>query len=128
MCSKHVPKDSKDFGLECTKSRPKYQEVIVEYESDVSRLKKEAAAFAAQHYGEEGVKNADFFVIANATLLTMEAGNVKSDVLRDAVLVTRGGEIEAIVGVHDAVFPYGATVIDVEGGQSRTLPCLTMQV
>ena len=58
----------------------------------------------------------------------METGNVKSDVLRDAVLVTRGGEIEAIVGVHDAVFPYGATVIDVEGGQSRTDLQLAVQV
>ena len=116
VCSKAAQKDTKNFGLACTKTYPKYQEVVVEYESDISRLKKEARAFAAKQYGDEAVANADFFVIANATLLTMETVNVKDDILRDAVLVSRGGEIEAIVGVHDAVIPYGATIIDAQGG------------
>ena len=93
--------------------------MFVEYPSDISRLKKEAAAFAAERYGEEGAANADFFVIANATLLTMETGHVQPDLIHDAVLVTRGGEIEAIVGVHDFVAPYGATVLDAEGGTYR---------
>ena len=96
-----------------------FQEVFVEYPSDIGRLKKEAAAFAAERYGEEGAANADFFVIANATLVTMETGHVQSDLLHDAVLVTRGGEIEAIVGVHDFVAPYGATILDAEGGTYR---------
>lgn len=96
-----------------------FQEVLVEYVSDIGRLKQEAAASAASRYGEEGAANADFFVIANATLLTMENGNVQSDLLHDAVLVTRGGEIEAIVGVHDFVAPYGATVLDAQGGTCR---------
>ncbi|KAL1947302.1 hypothetical protein VTO73DRAFT_14263 [Trametes versicolor] len=115
-CSKAVKKDTHTFGTECTKTLPNFQEVIVEYPSDVHRLKKEAAAFAAEKYGEDAAPNANFFVIANATLVTMETGDLKSDVLRDAVLVTRNGEIEAIVGVHDAVIPYGATVLDAQGG------------
>ncbi|KAI0737876.1 hypothetical protein C8Q80DRAFT_1275924 [Daedaleopsis nitida] len=115
-CSETVQKDPDTLGIECTKSYTEWQEVDVEYESDISRLKREAAALSASRFGEEGLKNADFFIIANATLVTMETGDLKSDVLHDAVLVTRGGEIEAIVGVHDAVFPYGATVFDAEGG------------
>lgn len=117
VCSKAAQEDPRTLGIACTKTYPKYQEVIVEYESDVSRLKREARAFAAKKYGEDAVENADFFVIANATLLTMETGNIKGDVLRDAVLVARGGEIEAIVGVRDAVIPYGTTVIDAQGGR-----------
>lgn len=116
VCSKAAQEDTNTFGISCTKKLPKFQEVFVEYPSDIARLKREAAAFAAEKYGEEGRPHADFLVIANATLLTMETGDLKSDVLRDAVLVTRNGEIEAIVGVHDAVLPYGATVLDAEGG------------
>lgn len=40
-----------------------------------------------------------------ATLLTMESGNLYRDILHDAVLVTRGGSIEAIVGREDLVLP-----------------------
>ncbi|OSD02024.1 hypothetical protein PYCCODRAFT_1435709 [Trametes coccinea BRFM310] len=115
-CAKAARRDTNTFGIECTKKLPKFQEVVVEYASDVARLKEEAAAFAAEKYGDTAKENADFFVIANATLVTMETGDLKADILRDAVLVTRNGEIEAIVGVHDAVIPYGATVLDVEGG------------
>ncbi|CDO68900.1 hypothetical protein BN946_scf185000.g43 [Trametes cinnabarina] len=116
VCTKEALRDTTTFGIECTKKHPKFQEIVVEYPSDVSRLKVEAATFAAEKFGEEARENASFFVIANATLVTMETGDLKADILRDAVLVTRNGEIEAIVGVHDAVIPYGATVLDVEGG------------
>ncbi|KAI0637449.1 hypothetical protein C8Q77DRAFT_1155282 [Trametes polyzona] len=115
-CSKAAGRDTTTFGIECAKRFPKYQELVVEYPSDVHRLKKEAAAFSEEKYGEEAAPHADFFVIANATLLTMETGDLKTDVLHDAVLVTRNGEIEAIVGVHDVAIPYGATVLDAQGG------------
>ena len=87
----------------------------MEYETDVSRLKQEASALhdAAD---EEARTNADFLVFTNATLLTMQSGNLHQDVLHDAVLVTRAGSIEAIVGIEDGVIPYGATVIDAQGG------------
>ncbi|KAI0831687.1 hypothetical protein BC628DRAFT_1310437 [Trametes gibbosa] len=115
-CAKAAKRDPNTLGIQCTKKAPSFQEVIVEYPSDVYRLRKDAAAFATQKYGENAAPDANFFVIANATLVTMETGNAKSDVLRDAVLVTRDGEIEAIVGVHDAIIPYGATVLDAQGG------------
>ena len=47
--------------------------------------------------------NANFFVFANATLLMFDTDKLSSDILYDEVLVTRGGEIEAIIGAHDAV-------------------------
>nr|VWO98440.1 Cytochrome P450 monooxygenase AKT7 (EC (AK-toxin biosynthesis protein 7) [Ganoderma boninense] len=120
VCAKAAQKDKVNFGIECTKSHPKYQEVVVEYASDIARLKEEAAAFAEAEYGKSAVEDAnsgaDFFVFANATLLTMSTGNIHNDILHDAVLVTRNGQIEAIAGVHDYVIPYGATVLDAEGG------------
>ncbi|THG95346.1 hypothetical protein EW026_g6293 [Hermanssonia centrifuga] len=64
----------------------------------------------------DGKKLFWFLVIANATLLTMESGNLHNDVLRDAIIVTRAGEIEAIVGANEAVIPYGATILDAAGG------------
>ena len=64
-------------------------------------------------------------MFSNATLLTFDTGALKSDILHDAVLVTRAGEIEAIAGVHDVVIPYGATVLDVQGGdECLRLLCL----
>ncbi|KAI0648336.1 hypothetical protein C8Q79DRAFT_1008671 [Trametes meyenii] len=116
VCANAVKQDTTTFGIACMKKLPEFQEVVVEYPGDVKRLKEEAANFAAAKYGEEAGPHAEFFVIANATLITFETGNPKADILRDAVLVTRNGEIEAIVGVHDAVIPYGATVLDAEGG------------
>ncbi|KAI0329892.1 hypothetical protein GY45DRAFT_1324512 [Cubamyces sp. BRFM 1775] len=115
-CSNAAKQDTTTFGIACTKSLAKFQEVVVEYPSDIARLKKDAATFLTEKYGEDANPHANFFVIANATLVTMETGNLESDVLRDAVLVTRDGQIEAIVGVHDAVIPYGASVLDVQGG------------
>ncbi len=55
---------------------------------------------------------------AHASLVTLSTGNIHNDILHDAVLVTRNGQIEAIAGVHGYVIPYGATVLDAEGGQS----------
>lgn len=51
----------------------------------------------------------------------METGDLRSDVYEDAILVIRGGEIEAIVGAQDAVIPYGATVLDAQGGNLSDL-------
>ncbi|EJF62664.1 hypothetical protein DICSQDRAFT_57465 [Dichomitus squalens LYAD-421 SS1] len=116
-CVKAAQKDTVNFGVECTKSHPKYEEIVVEYPSDISRLKEEAAALAQAKYGDskEANSNADFFILSNATLVTMSTGNIHNDILHDAVLVTRNGEIEAIAGVHDFVAPYGATVLDAQG-------------
>ena len=119
-CSSEIAKDDLNFGISCTKKLLDYSEIVVKYPSAISRLKKEAAD-AIQPADAEAWVNADFLVFTNATLLTMEYGNLREDILYDAILVSRGGQIEAIVGVSDAVIPYGATVIDLEGGASGTI-------
>ncbi|KAH9935808.1 hypothetical protein B0H21DRAFT_780838 [Amylocystis lapponica] len=115
-CSSAIKHDPQTFGISCTKHITNFQQVVVEYPSDVARLKKEAAAVRSMSGDAEALANADFFVIANATLLTMGTGDLNSDLLHDAILVTRGGEIEAIVGAQDGVIPYGASVLDAQGG------------
>ena len=112
-CSSDVQQDPSTFGIACTKRLPQFQEVVVEYPSDIRRLKTEAAANVASEDAEARA-NADYLVIANATLLTMETGDY-DDIMEDAIIVTRGGQIEAIVGAQDAL-PYGATVFNAEGG------------
>ena len=112
-CSSDVQQDPSTFGIACTKRLPQFQEVVVEYPSDIRRLKTEAAANVASEDAEAHA-NADYLVIANATLLTMETGDY-DDIMEDAIIVTRGGQIEAIVGAQDAL-PYGATVFNAEGG------------
>ncbi|KIP10290.1 hypothetical protein PHLGIDRAFT_115580 [Phlebiopsis gigantea 11061_1 CR5-6] len=114
-CKHEIAKDNLNFGISCTKGLLKWYDIKVEYATDVSRLKQEAAALHDAG-DEEARMNADFLVFTNATLLTMQSGNLHEDVLHDAVLVTRAGSIEAIVGISDGVIPYGATVIDAQGG------------
>lgn len=58
----------------------------------------------------------DFLVIANATLLTMETGDVQGDLFHDAFVFLSGGQIVAILGMQDAVIPHGAVVLDAQGG------------
>ncbi|PCH38468.1 hypothetical protein WOLCODRAFT_64922 [Wolfiporia cocos MD-104 SS10] len=116
-CTNEIEHDDQTFGVSCTQYLPNFQEVVAEYPTDIRRLKKEAAASAlAAGADHDAAMNADFFVIANATLLTMETGDLRSDVLEDALLIVRGGEIDAIVGVHDAVIPESATVLNAQGG------------
>ncbi|KAL6308701.1 hypothetical protein BKA93DRAFT_763864 [Sparassis latifolia] len=115
-CSSAAAQDPLSFSISCIKNLPQFQEVIVEYPSGIQRLKREAVASHGVGADPASLANADFLVIFNATLLTMETGELHSDLLTDAVLVTRGGEIEAIVGVQELVLPYGATVLDAEGG------------
>ncbi|CAL1703396.1 unnamed protein product [Somion occarium] len=117
-CSNAVTKDPIHFGIDCTKSLLHYEEIVVEYPTDIHRLKQDATVAAMKTHGnnETAFSNADFLVIYNATLLTMDSGYLKNDILHDALIVVRSGEIEAIVGVHDLVIPYGATTFDAQGG------------
>ncbi|EMD34385.1 hypothetical protein CERSUDRAFT_117254 [Gelatoporia subvermispora B] len=87
----------------CAKTVPSYQEVIVEYVSDVGRLR-ESSPFSG------------FLLIANARLLTMETGDLAQDLRENAMLFVRDGEIMAIVNMEDAVVPENAMLLDAEGG------------
>ncbi|KAA1472917.1 hypothetical protein DENSPDRAFT_839311 [Dentipellis sp. KUC8613] len=115
QCKAEIRSDKDTFGIACVKNLLSYQEVIVSYVSDIQRLKLEAA----QTSKISNNANADVLVIVNATILTMESRSSLEDEekpIRDAVLITRGGLIESISGIHDAVIPAGAVVIDAGGG------------
>ena len=120
-CALAIQKDPIHFGFKCTSSLLKYEELNVEYPTDITRLKKEAqSAYALRKsLDESAVPNADYLVIYNATILTMDTGYLKTDVLRDALVVVRSGAIEAIIGIHDAdaadYVPLGATTFDAKG-------------
>ncbi|KAI0692203.1 hypothetical protein BC835DRAFT_1358056 [Cytidiella melzeri] len=105
-CSSEIANDKLNFGIECTCKHLSYQKIVVDYPTDIYRLKQEAPA---QGTG-------DFLVIFNATLLVMEGASPRHDVLNDAVLMVSGGKIEAIIGIGEAVIPYGASVINAHGG------------
>ncbi|TCD70593.1 hypothetical protein EIP91_002623 [Steccherinum ochraceum] len=114
-CSSQIRKDPLDFGISCTKNLLSYEELIVTHSTDIYRLKADAQV-ASLHAEEEAVANSDFLVIYNATILTMDGRDPKTDLLRDALMVVRGGKIVAILGVQDAAIPYGATTFDAQGG------------
>ena len=46
----------------------------------------------------------------------LDEGELDGDVYRNAVLFTRGGKIEAVVGAGEAVIPQDAMILDAEGG------------
>ena len=103
------------FGVECTYKQLKYYKLNIEYPSDVYRLKQEAQASVQD---SAALPHADFAVFYNATVLSMETGGLQHDLLHDAIVVTKAGKIEAIVGIEDALtaIPFGATLIDAQGG------------
>ncbi|KAI0792759.1 hypothetical protein C8Q75DRAFT_804475 [Abortiporus biennis] len=113
-CESAIVNDPIKFGISCTKRLLHYEELVVKYKSDIHRLKADSL-YRAKLQDRDAIA-ASWFVIYNATLLTMEGSQGGGDLLRDAVLVTAGGKIEAIVGVHDFVAPYGAEMFDAEGG------------
>ncbi|KAF5379918.1 hypothetical protein D9757_007232 [Collybiopsis confluens] len=111
-CSNATKKDPTTFGISCVKGLVQYQEIVVESSTDIARLKKQARM---QMQGE----NSDVVVINNATVLTMETGDIEKDLLHNGVVVVRGGVIESIFSVDegdDFVVPEGATVVNAKQG------------
>lgn len=125
-CSSQIKKDPLDFGISCTKNLLHYQELIIEHSTDVHRLETDAKA-ASFHEDDAALTSTDFLVIYNATLLTMENGGPRGDLLHDALLIVRNGKINAILGIQDAVIPYGAKTFDAQGGmfKNRSGCCLS---
>ena len=118
-CGADIADDSLNFGIACTKKLLDIHEIVVEYPTDIARLKEDA--LASMHTTDGTARaNADILVFTNANLLTMDSGDLQADVLRNAVLFTRNGRIEAIGGAEDIVIPEGAMLIDVEGGRITT--------
>ncbi|KAF9010988.1 hypothetical protein BDZ89DRAFT_1167612 [Hymenopellis radicata] len=102
-CSSTIKSDRDTFGIDCTKTILEYQEIIVEHSTDIARLKEDAAL------------TSDVVVLVNATLLTMETGDLDRDLISDAVMVIRGGVIDSVSAFGAVALPPGATVIDVQG-------------
>lgn len=112
-CAREIKKDTTSFGISCVKGLLEYQEIVVEHSTDIARLKSDAAALDTQAASE----NSDVFVIFNATVLTMETGDLELDLIRQGVITIRGGVIES-VGPVGTLVPTGVTAFDAQGGRS----------
>ncbi|KAJ7765443.1 hypothetical protein DFH07DRAFT_737741 [Mycena maculata] len=109
-CASQIKHDTTHFGISCVKNLLEYQEVVVEHSTDIARLKHDAAAVNAQ-----ANENSDVFVIFNATILTMETGDLELDLIEQGVLTIRGGVIES-VGALGTLVPSGVTAFNAQGG------------
>ncbi|KAJ3555991.1 hypothetical protein NM688_g2275 [Phlebia brevispora] len=114
QCASEIAKDTLNFGISCTKKLVDIHEIQIEHPTDAYRLKQDALRLSGLNGTDE--ENADTLVIVNATVLTMETGDLSSDVLRNATLLTKGSQIEAVSSSGEITIPLGATVIDAEGG------------
>ena len=81
------------------------------YESEVMRLRREALAFSGM----------DTVAFVNATILTMEHGDVHSDVISGGTIILRDGLINAVGRDDEVSVPGDALVIQTDGGESRNL-------
>lgn len=113
-CSSAVQKDRLTFGIECTKKILNFQEINVHHSTDIARLKHDAALAARAKALDESIAPA-ILVITNATVLTMETGSQRGDLLRNALLVVRDGVIQLVLSAPD-VLPQGAMVLNAQGG------------
>ncbi|KAG8958820.1 hypothetical protein FRC03_008801 [Tulasnella sp. 419] len=123
QCKGAIEADPQNFGFECIRHLLDVQEITVKYETDVSRISKEAkkefdsrsstSDLSKQEIATRRI-NADLLVITNATLVTMQTGIEDRDVVPGGMLFIRGGVIQT-VGVGLPI-PPGAKVIDAEGG------------
>ena len=102
------------------------QEIVVQYDSDIARLKLDghATALAARRdLGENyALENTDVLVITNATLLTFDTGHFSTDHLFKGALLAKAGVISQVGFADDVQIPQGAHVIDAGGG-TRVFIC-----
>lgn len=87
----------------------------------MSRLRQEARLAATARGQTE--QNADVIAVTNATLLTMEAGDLIRDLIEDAVMVVRGGVIESVGCLNAVNIPQGATIINAYKGTTSFCCC-----
>ncbi|KAK0458560.1 uncharacterized protein EV420DRAFT_364695 [Desarmillaria tabescens] len=99
-CTSTIRKDHLTFGIDCVKNLLEYQEIVVEHSTDISWLKKDVASTASH-------PESDLLVLYNATLLTMETGEFEKDLVREALLVIRGGVITTAAALSTVVIPTG---------------------
>ncbi|PFH52496.1 hypothetical protein AMATHDRAFT_173604 [Amanita thiersii Skay4041] len=116
-CASAIRHDGSTFGLSCIKDLLWHREIIVQQSTDIARLKEDATLAAHVHKEWLHIENnADVVVINNATILTMETGEVDEDLIQGGRLVVQGGVIQSIETSEESKIPEGATVIDAQGG------------
>lgn len=111
-CSSSIENDLTTFGISCVKTLLQYQEIVIEHSTDIARLKKQARSLTSN-------ANSDVLVIYNATIVTMETGDIDLDLLEESALVVRAGVIESVSSAHGFMVPDGATMINARGGENR---------
>lgn len=113
QCASAIANDPVTFGIDCTQTLLRVQELHVKRMTDIYRLKEDAVK--ANQQSGIATEHADVLIIANATLITMQNGNLESDLMLNGTVVIRGGVIESVT--NDPTFsPPLAAVINAEGG------------
>jgi len=107
QCSQAIKADTQTFGVDCVTRLLDITEVDVRYESEVTRLRREARAFS-------GV---DTVAFVNATILTMEHGDVHRDLISGGTVILRDGLIDAVGKDGEVSVPAGTLVIQTDGGE-----------
>lgn len=110
-CSSDIREDTQTFGIACVKHLLDVTEVTVHYESDITRLRREAKVHT-------GFANGDVVAFTNATILTMQHGGMDLDIITEGTVVVRGGFIEAVGKTGEVPIPEGGLVIQAGGGRA----------
>ncbi|KAI5987546.1 hypothetical protein EDD15DRAFT_2173549 [Pisolithus albus] len=108
-CMNAIQKDTMTFGISCVRTLLNVTEIAVYYESEVSRLRREAKVHATSH-------NGDVVTFVNATILSMENGELSADLITGGSVVLRGGYIDAVGKDGEVPVPEGSVVIQADGG------------
>ncbi|KAF9239695.1 hypothetical protein BU15DRAFT_87992 [Melanogaster broomeanus] len=105
-CAQDIKEDTQTFGVECVTKLLDVTEVTVRYESEVTRLRREARAFA----------DAGVVAFVNATILTMEHGDIDQDLINGGTVLLRDGLIDAVGRDGEFPIPKGALIVQTDGG------------
>lgn len=118
-CAAEIKSDTSTFGIDCIKHLLDVTEVVVAHQTEQERLRQDALATFNQRGLLKGKDNADVLVIVNATLVTMNHGREKKDIVREGVIVVRGGVFDSVGKGGEVKIPEGATILDAHGGKNR---------
>ncbi|KAF8520188.1 hypothetical protein BU17DRAFT_75758 [Hysterangium stoloniferum] len=94
---------------------PTFQEIAVDYDSEVIRLKADSLS-AAIARSDEDLENFDVLAIVNASLLTFETGHFGGDYIPSGIVISKAGVIVKAGSMDEIDVPSGAHVIDAAGG------------
>ncbi|KIO03999.1 hypothetical protein M404DRAFT_1000833 [Pisolithus tinctorius Marx 270] len=108
-CLNAAQEDTSTFGIGCVKSLLNVTEIAVYYESEISRLRREAKVHTTS-------ANGDVVTFVNATILTMEHGELSADMITEGTVVLRGGYIDTVGKDGEVAIPEGGVVIQADGG------------